>query len=56
MNPKTQRLVRVRPTRLREAAAAYEHVEEAESSERCALHVKALPIYWDETHHDAKWG
>ena len=102
MNPKTQRLVRLRPTRLREAdealaaaeehrgharhfqaakqyhhaaelyclcglgllarrayaaaAAAYEHVEEVESSERCALHVKALPIYWDETHHDAKWG
>ena len=38
------------------AAAAYEHVEDADGSERCALRAKSLPVYWDESYHDAKWG
>ena len=38
------------------AADAYAHVEDVESSDRCGRHAKALPIYWDESHHDAKWG
>jgi len=38
------------------ANAAYEHVEDADGSERCALRSKSLPTYWDESYHDAKWG
>jgi hypothetical protein len=38
------------------AAESYEHVENADGCERCSLRAKSLPVYWDESYHDAKWG
>jgi hypothetical protein len=38
------------------AAESYEHVEDMDGRKRCGLRAKSLPVYWDESYHDAKWG
>lgn len=38
------------------AAVAYEHIENENGTERCGMRARAVPVYWDESHHDVKWG
>jgi hypothetical protein len=39
-----------------EAVECYEHIENSDSANRCALRAQSLPDYWTEANHDAKWG